>query len=153
MFKRNSVQKQNRIKNKSTFVCKQNPHPRKNEVKHIALMCDLKEDTVRNWFNNHRSSNKIKTEIKQEANNTGINYPSTTEPTNSYQVSPKSDAKVETTNLVELEVGGLPGVQVPECSQQLQKPIESDLQFGGRFSFGLHNCDTVDLGSLLSKQN
>ena len=132
----------------------QNPHPRKNEVREIALNCDLKEETV---FNNHRSSNKIKTEIKAE-----MQYPGSEEPSNRYQVNPKADEFISLTypQLKDM-VDNLPRISdlyseenddiLPGLPVVPEKFLLRMENFNEDLSVDLHKFETVDLGSLANK--
>jgi len=133
--KRTFISSTNKI-NLERFYNK-NPHPRKSEVKKIAIVCDLKEDTVRNWFNNHRSSHKIKTEVKEEIQS-GIKELNSPKVSINNQVKMKNDEKVTTVNS---SIGNvLPSLS--DCFNESK---------GGEFSVDLHNFETVDLGYLLAK--
>ena len=101
------------------------------------MICDLKEDTVRNWFNNHRSSNKIKQEVKEEIHIKESNSP---ELSINNQVNQNTESKVTIVNSYTVNV--LPSLS--DC-------FNENLSKCGEFSVDLHNFETVDLGYLLAK--
>jgi len=143
--KRTFISSTNKI-NLERFYNK-NPHPRKSEVKKIAIVCDLKEDTVRNWFNNHRSSHKIKTEVKEEIQS-GIKELN----------SPKVSINNQVNTVVDEKVGIInPSVvDLTDDSSESQNfdfsPISDELAIKiNEFQLDLHNFETVDLGSLLAQ--
>ena len=101
------------------------------------MICDLKEDTVRNWFNNHRSSNKIKQEVKEEIHIKESNSP---ELSINSQVNQITESKVTIVNPNTFNV--LPSLS--DCLNESSSKV-------GEFSVDLHNFETVDLGYLLAK--
>jgi len=125
---------------------KQNPHPRKSDIQEIAAACNLKENSVRNWFNNHRSTSKIKTEIKveredAEENSAAYQVPSCSElNTNCQSWESPGKNEFDDLNMLECMADSLPSDAGPKAFQNPQSfeksidPTGSVDKFDG-FSF------------------
>ena len=93
----------------------------------------MKENSVRNWFNNHRSAHKVKTEIKVEMedvveSSAAFQVPSCSELGANYQSweSP-GQSEFDELNTLERMVGSLPSDAEPksiENPQSIEKSID-----------------------------
>ena len=110
------------------------------------MICDLKEDTVRNWFNNHRSSSKVKTEVKEEVKS-GIKESKSPQPSKNNQLTPTN----EKDGVVNPSVVDLTDISSEFLNSNCSPLSEETDVKSNEFQIDLHNFETLDLGSLLAK--
>ena len=102
---------------------------------------------MRNWFNNHRSSSKIKTEVKEEVRS-GIKESKSPQPSKNNQLTPLVNEKVGVINPSVVDLTDISSEFLSSNCSPLSE--ETDVK-SNEFQIDLHNFETLDLGSLLAK--